>query len=120
MSRLLLAVITAMCKMEEAPIGVVMLLDTRCVISALELTSTKLMPFFQNRLAKVHENLETIGRMCEVEPVHWVQTDLNPADLLIRGNVHLQDLGPDTFYQKGPKFLSSSRESWPVTRSFCL
>ena len=117
-SRLLLAVITAMFKMEEAPIGVVMLLDTRCVISALELTSTKLMPFFQNRLAEIHENLETIGRMCEVEPVHWVQTDLNPADLLTRGNVHLQDLGPNTFYQKGPKFLSSSRESWPVTRSF--
>ena len=117
-SRLMLAVVTALCRLDEAPASAVMILDSRCVISALEMTSSKALPFFQNRLAEIHENLETVAKRCEVEPVQWVQTDLNPADLQTRGTAALRDLGPSSFHQKGPYFLSSPREMWPVTRCF--
>jgi hypothetical protein len=47
-----------------------------------------------------------------------VQSDLNPADLQTRGTAVRKDLGPSSFHQKGPYFLSSPREMWPVTRCF--
>ena len=117
-SRLLVCVVRALQKLEEKPIGAVMLLDSRCIISALEMTSTKMLPFFQNRLAEIHENLATVDQWCPVEPVHWVESSLNPADLCTRGTVSLKDIGPGSFHQKGPNFLSFPRESWPVTRDF--
>ena len=117
-SRLLVCVVRALQKLEEKPIGAVMLLDSRCIISALEMTSTKMLPFFQNRLAEIHENLTTVSQWCPVEPVYWVESSLNPADLCTRGTVSIKDIGPGSFHQKGPNFLSSPRESWPVTRDF--
>ena len=117
-SRLLVCVVTALFKLEECPIGAVMLLDSRCIISSLEMTSSKMLPFFQNRLAEIHENLDLVAKKCDVEKVHWVESELNPADLLTRGTASIRDIGPDSFHQKGPKFLSSPREKWPVSRSF--
>ena len=117
-SRLMLAVVLALHKMEERPVSAVMLLDSRCIISSLEMTSSKMLPFFQNRLAEIHENFDSIAKKCNVEQVHWVQTDLNPADLLTRGTARLEDIGTDSFHQKGPNFLSSPRDRWPVTREF--
>ena len=57
---------------------------------------------------------------CEiyVEDVHYVQTDLNPADLSTRGTAKVSDLSPSSFWQLGPSFLRSGRDSWPVTRDF--
>ena len=117
-SRLMVSVVTALSRLDECPVGACMLLDSRCIISSLEMTSSKLLPFFQNRLAEIVENLDLVAKRCPVEKVHWVQSDLNPADLLTRGTASIQDIGPFSFHQKGPKFLSSPRESWPVTRSF--
>ena len=117
-SRLMLAVVLALCRMDECPVKAIMLLDSRCIISALELTSSKLLPFFQNRLAEIYENLQSIAKKCEVEQVHWVHTDQNPADLLTRGTARLRDIGTNSFHQKGPNFLSSPRDRWPVTRDF--
>ena len=51
-SRLLLSVVTALCTLEEAPSSVVMILDSRCIISSLEMNSSKVLPFFQNRLCE--------------------------------------------------------------------
>ena len=117
-SRLLLTVAVALSKLDEKPVGAVMLLDSRCTISALEATSGNLLPFFQNRIAEIVENLAAVSKYCEVEPVQWVSTDDNPADLLTRGNVDIKDLGPKSFHQLGPKFLTLPRERWPVTREF--
>ena len=117
-SRLMLAVVMALCRMDECPVKAIMLLDSRCIISALELTSSKLLPFFQNRLAEIYENLHSISKKCEVEQVQWVPTDQNPADLLTRGTAKLRDIGTGSFHQKGPNFLSSPRDRWPVTRDF--
>ena len=117
-SRLMVSVVTALSKLGESPVGAIMLLDSRCIISSLELTSSKLLPFFQNRLAEIKENLDTVSKWCDVEPVHWVESDMNPADLLTRGSVSLRDIGPGSFHQTGPNFLSSPRDKWPITRSF--
>ena len=116
--RLLVSVVAAFFKLEECHIGAVMLLDSRCIISSLEMTSSKMLPFFQNRLAVIHENLDLVAKRCVVEKVHSVQSDLNPADLLTRGTASIQDIGPSSFHQKGPNFLSSPQVKWPVTRSF--
>merc|ERR1712055_448043 len=37
LSRLMLAVVMALCRMDECPVKAIMLLDSRCIISALEL-----------------------------------------------------------------------------------
>jgi len=119
-SRLLLSVVKALQKLDEVPIAAEMILDSRCVISALEMNSGKMLPFFQNRLAEIHENLDLIAKMCPIGPVNWIESKLNPADLCTRGTVSLGDIGPGSFHQKGPKFLSCSRENWPVVRDFVL
>ena len=118
MSRMLLSVARALAKLDEKPVGAVPLLDSRCVISALEVTSGHLLPFFQNRLAEIHENFLAVSKFCPVEPVQWVPSKLNPSDLLTRGNINLRDLGPTSYHQLGPEFLCWPRESWPVTRDF--
>ena len=77
-----------------------MILDSRCIISSLELTSSKMLPFFQNRLAEIKENLDTVSKWCPVEPVHWVESELNPADLLTRGTVSLKTLVLEAFIRQ--------------------
>ena len=117
-SRLLVAVVSALYKLEEYPTRVVMCLDSRCIICALEMRSSKLLPFFQNRLAEINENLDLIAKRYDVEPVQWVQSEQNPADLLTRGTASIKDIGPGSFHQKGPNFISFPRDKWPVSRSF--
>ena len=53
-----------------------------------------------------------------VEDLHYVASEDNPADLATRGGVKLKDLGPGSFWQKGPSFLCSRRDLWPVNRDF--
>ena len=65
------------------------------------MTSSKMLPFFQNRLAEIHENLDVVAKYCQVEKVHWVESALNPADLLTKGTASIRDIGPG----KGPIFF---------------
>ena len=82
-----------------------MLLD-RCIIISLEMTSSDWL-----RSMRIWILLPSIAR--------WRKfTALNPADLLTKGTAPIRDIGPGTFHQKGPNFLSSPPEKWPVTRSF--
>ena len=92
-SRLMLAVVTALCRLDEAPASAVMILDSRCVISALEMTSSKALPFFQNRLAEIHENLETVAKRCEVEPVLQHSETLVPPVFTRRDHIFSLLLG---------------------------
>ena len=57
------------------------------------------------------ENLENIAKYCEVEPVHWIGSENNVADLLTRGSCKLDDIGPRSLWQSGPKFLCLPGES---------
>ena len=57
-------------------------------------------------------------KVCEVEDLHYVASKDNPADLATRGGIKLEDIGPGSFWQKGPLFLCSRRDMWPVSRDF--
>ena len=87
------------------PKGVVILSDSECSISALETTSRALKPFFHNRVAEVLENMSDMKKYCPVEEVYHVPGHLNPADVATRGLAKVADIGPGSFWQKGPAFF---------------
>ena len=117
-SRMMFRVVKALQSIDDRPSSAILLLDSECTISSLEVSSGKLKPFFGNRKSEILETLDKIASYCEVEETHHVGTDENPADLLTRGHAKLSDLGPDSFWMTGPSFFSLPREHWPVTRDF--
>ena len=100
------------------PAGVIMLSDSKCSISAVDTVSRALKPFFHNRVSEIIENMTEMKKYCEVEDIAYVSGELNPADLATRDKAVLSVLGPNSFWQKGPSFLGSRRDTWPVTRDF--
>ena len=64
------------------------------------------------------ENMTEMRKYCPVEDIHYVARELNPADVGTRGFAKVADLGPDSFWQRGPAFLCSRRDLWPVSRDF--
>ena len=75
-------------------------------------------PYFQNRVCETKENLEFTRKYCPVEDIYYVESSLNPSDISTRATSKLEDTGPNSFHQRGPNFLSSCREMWPVTGDF--
>ena len=100
------------------PGGVIMLSDSKCTISAVDTTSRALKPFFHNRVAEIIDNMKEMKQFCPVEDIFYISGELNPADLATRDKAVLSDLGPGSFWQKGPNFLCSRRDTWPVSREF--
>ena len=119
MSRMALTTVKALqTESSMQPSGVIMLADSECSISAVETTSRALKPFFHNRVSEVLENMRDMRKYCPVEDIHHVAGHLNPADVATRGLAKVDDIGPGSFWQKGPSFLCSRRDIWPVTRDF--
>ena len=117
-SRLVLATIIALSRLDEKPVSSIILLDSRCTISCLEENARKLKPFFHNRRGEILDNMDQVKETCSMEDVHHVSGKLNPADIATRGNCSIEDIGPGSLWQTGPSFLSTPRELWPVTRDF--
>ena len=117
-SRLLLSTVKALSCLKEPPEGAVLLLDSECTISSLEMSAKKLKPFFHNRRGELLENMALVNDICPMEQVHHVGGTLNPADIATRGNTKLEDIGLGSLWQTGPTFLCSPRSAWPVTREF--
>ena len=117
-TRVVLAVVKALSKMEEKPVSSIILLDSECTISTLEENARKLKPFFHNRRGEMLDNMDQIRSICSLEDVHHVSGKMNPADIATRGNTKIEDIGPGSFWQTGPSFLCSPRAEWPVTRDF--
>ena len=117
-SRLVLAVVKALSKLEEKPVNSIILLDSMCTISTLEENARKLKPFFHNRRGEILNNMDQIRNFCPIENLHHVSGKLNPADIATRGNSRIEDIGPDSFWQTGPDFLCSPRSKWLVTKDF--
>ena len=117
LSRLVLSVVIALQKLDHRPVSAVMLVDSKCSISALQ-TKRALLPFFQNRVAETKENMEQVAKFCPMEEVHYVETGLNPSDMSTRATAKMSALGPDSFHQSGPEFISLPWEEWPVSREF--
>jgi len=47
----------------------------------------------------------------------WIEGPLNIADVITRG-CKPTDLGEDSIWQTGPKFLSAPEDDWPIKQSF--
>ena len=81
-SRMVLRVVRALQGLDGPPFSSIIMLDSTCTISTLEASSKILKPFFHNRRGELMENLENIAKYCKVEPVHWIGSENNVADLL--------------------------------------
>ena len=120
-SRLSLTVARALnSEVELKPVGAILLADSECSISALEKSTSSLKPYFHNRVMEISENLEEIGKICKVEPIFHVPGSLNVADLATHNGVKAADIGPYSYWQRGPKFLAHRRDMWPITRDFII
>ena len=119
-SRLVLRVLNALQSLDNKPYSCIILLDSECTLSTLEASSSQLKPYFHNRRAEIIENMESVSRLCFMEPLHWVSSANNPADLLTRGTTKLEDIGISSTWQLGPKFLTLPRNAWPVNRDCIL
>ena len=118
-TRLALTVVKALqTEASMRPEGVILLSDSRCSISALEKSTSALKPFFHNRVGEIIDNMTAMRKFCHVENFHHVSGDQNPADLATRGLACADQLGPGSFWQQGPAFLSLRRDLWPVSREF--
>ena len=100
------------------PTGAIHLADSECSISALAKTSSALKPYFHNRVSEIKENLKALAKICDVEDVHHIPREFNIADMATHPGVGLSDLGPDSPWMRGPSFLASRRDLWPVSREF--
>ena len=118
-SRLTLTVAKALsCEESMHPTGSVTLSDSECSIYALAKTSSALKPYFHNRVSEIKENTRALAQICDVEDVHHIPREFNVADIATHPGVSLSALGPDSLWQKGPSFLASRRDLWPVSRDF--
>ena len=53
-----------------------------------------------------------------MEEIQYVKSALNPSDLSTKATARVSELGPESFHQTGPDFLSLPRDSWPVYSNF--
>ena len=116
-SRLVLRVVSALQRLDIPPVSSVLCCDSKCAISATHSTRS-LLPYFQNRVAEVKDNIEQIQKFCPVEEIQYVESSLNPSDISTKATATLDGLGPDSFHQLGPTFLCLPRDKWEVSCDF--
>ena len=117
LSRLVMAVIMALQKLDTPPVSSIMLIDSKCSMCAVQ-TTKPLLPYFQNRVAEVRDNMDQIRKLCPMEEIHYVESALNPSDMSTRATTKITELGPDSLHQAGPEFLCLPRSEWPVSRDY--
>ena len=118
-SRLMLTVVRALQKLEYPPVSGIMLVDSRCAISSLYSTKM-LLPYFQNRVSEIRDNIAQFKKLCQMEDVHHVESCLNPSDISTRATARISELGPSSLHQVGPNFFSLPRRDWPVTSDYSV
>ena len=101
----------------DAPSEVICAGDSQCVISSLEISSTKFKPYFLNRISEIRDNFDETRKICPVEDFQYLPSKSNPADLATRTGGKLEEIGIDSDWQS-PKFLKLPRENWPFSRDF--
>ena len=108
--------------MLEKPSSVTFCLDSECTITAVDSKNGVLKCYLANRRATFLAALQdwrTKLPDTQFEELQHIAGPLNPADLATRPGCSAEDLGIDSLWQNGPKFLRQPREEWPVSREFC-
>ena len=103
---------------DDKPVNCIFMLDSECTIATLESSSTSLKPFFLNRKQEIIENMESIRKVCPLEPVQWIPSQDNISDLLTRGTATVGDISQTSAWQHGPDFFRHPRCTWPTSRKF--
>ena len=116
-SRLILTVCRALRKLDHPPITAIMLVDSKCALSSVY-SSRTLLPYFQNRVAEIRDNIAQFRKICSMEDIHYIESSLNPSDITTRATATIAELGPTSVHQIGPHFFSLPRDEWPVSASY--
>ena len=110
--------------------------DSECTIASYESKHTILAAFFANRIAEITNTIKEWGELLEkkddvfqeltinmdeeqvtrVDKLMHIAGPKNIADLGTRGTANMEDIGEDSEWQRGPKFLREARSSWPIAR----
>ena len=114
LSRLVLAVIIALQKLDLPPRSSIMLVDSKCSQSSVYSTK-KLLAYFQNRVAEIRDNMAQARKLCPMEEIAYVESALNPSDLATKATATISELGPESVHQTGPAFFCLPRTDWPVS-----
>ena len=80
--------------------------DSQTVLGAIQRDSYGFQTFFANRVGEIQKS-------GPASDWWWIPGEENVADLVTRGCT-LEQLQPDSPWQKGPKFLSAPVEAWPM------
>ena len=112
---------TALRSLRRKPSRVWFILDSECTITAMESEHGHLTAYLANRRGEV---LETFNIWQEefpdlvIEPLLHTPGPLNISDLGTRDTVTADQVGMDSEWQGGPRYLSGPSEHWPVSREF--
>ena len=104
--------------MRSKPTAITLIGDSTCTILSTE-TDKKLKTWMSGKVDEVHRHLELWRSMeIEVDKLYYIPSDLNPADILTRGDVKSDQMQLNSIWQTGPDFLRQEKSTWPITRSF--
>ena len=70
------------------------------------------------RMSEVHHLGDKLEQRSVLEPAYHVESSQNIADLAMRRDGRLQEIGIGSLWQKGPSWLELHRPHWPTSRSF--
>uniref|UniRef100_A0A8R1IA90 Integrase catalytic domain-containing protein n=1 Tax=Caenorhabditis japonica TaxID=281687 RepID=A0A8R1IA90_CAEJA len=73
----------------------------------------KLTKFVDNRVGKIHENIQILEKRKLKTLFHHCPTDQNPADIASRGS-GMDKLFKNKLWFEGPEFLRKQEKEWPV------
>ena len=104
--------------LSESPQSITIIGDSTCTILSVE-TAKKLKAWMSGKVDEVHRHIELWRSMdIKVDNLYYIQGELNPADILTRGDVKPEQLQSGSTWQTGPAFLKEDRANWPITRDF--
>ena len=89
------------------PVQIKRLSDSECTIAELDKSSSKLKPYFHNRVLEILENLIEMEKIALVDEVYHVPGNLNVANLGTHPKCTIDHLGPGTTWQCGLLFSVS-------------
>ena len=95
--------------------------DSECTLASIEKTSGALGEYFGNRIGAILDNQARIQGICNVgDDGEWyhVSSSDNAADRPTRLDSTASDISSPSPWQKGPGYLYSPKEAWPIDRDF--
>ena len=91
------------------------LVDSSTVLGYVHKEDAKLKPFEGQRVSEI----QAAGKFVDgkLENWAWVEGENNPSDWATKPR-SAKELGPGSFWQKGPTFLTLPFEEWPIKLTF--